>query len=207
MDVLLLLALAGLSFAAYFLSNKASNLKRESDHLSELLITSTRDHEQAVNDHQVAQRDLCILTAKIEGIQSSSLTPENSIPKQIHIEKVIEMSNSISKMQGEILELTRKYEDSRGKQISERVRLGLVGENFAAFHDQFPYDRKLVKALFQPIDLIYFGEDEVVFIDVKTGAASLSTKQKQIRDNIKAHKVRFEVHQIDENGYTIKKAE
>jgi predicted Holliday junction resolvase-like endonuclease len=75
-----------------------------------------------------------------------------------------------------------------------------VSENLAAFTDQFPYDRSKVKALFQPVDLIYFGEDEVVFIDVKSGASSLSTKQRRIRDNVNNGKVKFRVMRINDDG-------
>ena len=35
-------------------------------------------------------------------------------------------------------DVTEKFEESRGKQISERVRLGQTAENFAAFFSEFP---------------------------------------------------------------------
>jgi predicted Holliday junction resolvase-like endonuclease len=192
---------------AIFKSYESVKLRKETSELNSMFNQLLIDHEHELIDHRDAERELALLKAKFEGLKLSTLTPENSVPKSMHVEKVVELSQVCQSMQGQLDEMTKKFEDSRGKQISERVRLGQVGENFAAFHDQFPYDRKQVKALFQPVDLIYFGEDEVVFIDVKTGAANLSQKQKNIRDNIKNGNVRFEVHRIDENGYTIKKAE
>lgn len=205
MDVVLTLAGLALLFALYRAYTTYIRLQDEKSQLAELLDKTLTDHDRNLNDHLAAEQQLAIIKAKLETLQSSTITPENSIPKQVHIEKVLELSQSLVETRAGLDEMTKKFEESRGKQISERVRLGQVGENFAAFHDQFPYDRSQVKALFQPVDLIYFGDDEVVFIDVKTGGSNLSKKQRQIRDNIKAGNVRFEVHRLDENGYDIKR--
>jgi predicted Holliday junction resolvase-like endonuclease len=207
MDVLLIAGLAVALICIYLTFNKLSTLKRESEHLSELLVKTIKDYERELEDHKESVQELAITQARLEGIKQTTLTPDNSVPKSLHVEKVIEMSQSLQSVKAELESMTEQFEKSRGKQISERVRLGQVGENFAAFHDQFPYDRKNVKAMFQPVDLIYFGNDEIVFIDVKTGAATLNEKQRKIRDNIKNGNVRFEIHRLDENGYTIKKAE
>jgi len=172
-----------------------------------MLVSAIKEHERELSDHKESTQELAIVTAKLQAYKQSTLTPDNSIPKSMHVEKVLELCGELSSVKSELVDITKKFEESRGKQISERVRLGQVGENFAAFHDQFPYDRKNVKAMFQPVDLIYFGDDEIVLIDVKTGAATLNEKQRKIRDNIVAGRIRFEIHRIDENGYTIKKAE
>lgn len=200
------LAVLVVAFIGYALYNNQSNqaLKDENNTLAELISKSIIDSENDLADHRAAELELKIVNAKLETIKETTLTPENSIPKAVYQSKVFEMSQSISSTQADLQNMTHKFEESRGKQISERVRLGQIGENFSCFHSQFPYDRKQVKALFQPIDLIYFGEDEIVFIDVKTGNAKLSTKQRRIRDNIQAGRVRFEVHTLNEDGYKIK---
>ena len=207
MDALLLSGLVVALISIYLLFNKSSTLKRESDHLSELLVKTIHDYERELEDHKESVQELAITQARLEGIKQTTLTPDNSIPKSMHVEKVLELCGELSSVKSELVDVTKKFEESRGKQISERTRLGQTTENFAAFFTEFPYDRKEVKALFQPIDLIYFGDDEIVFIDVKTGASDLSTKQRRIRDNIIAGRIRFEIHRLDENGYTIKKAE
>ena len=38
----------------------------------------------------------------------------------------------------------------------------------------------------QPIDYISFGDDEITFIEVKSGNSQLSQKQRHIRDLVKA---------------------
>lgn len=205
MEVLYLAGLGAVCFCIY-LFNKNQNYRREAEELGNLLNRTIEDSEKQLEDQQSTERELAIIKAKIETLRESGLTPDNSIPKNLHTEKVLELANKLSATEMVLKDTQKKFEESRGKQISERVRLGQVGENFAAFHDQFPYNRQNTKALFQPVDLICFEEDEVIFIDVKTGSSTLSKKQRNIRDNIKAGKVRFEVHRLDENGYQIKEA-
>lgn len=203
MDVAILvcLFLVGCTYFYYQNSKLKSELKASDQLLRETLIA----HDRELADHKESVQELAIVSAKLQTLKSSTLTPDNAVPKDMHVIKVLELSAQIADLQTQLNDMTCKFEESRGKQISERTRLGQTTENFAGFFNEFPYDRKEVKALFQPIDMIYFGDDEVVFIDIKTGASTLSTKQRKIRDNIKAGRVRFEIHQLDENGYTIKK--
>ncbi len=203
MEVYILAGLiVGITLFILYQSNQ--NLKSEVESLGEVLELTLSDSEQALEDHKAAEHQLAIVEAKLETLKGSTLTPENAIPKEVYQSKVFEMSQNLSTTQADLELMTEKFEKSRGKQISERVRLGQVAENFSCFFEDFPYNRKETKALFQPVDLICFEEDEVIFIDVKTGNAKLSTKQRRIRDNIRAGRVRFEVHVLDENGYKIK---
>lgn len=96
----------------------------------------------------------------------------------------------------------KKYKESFGKQKSEQVRLGLVSENIMPFLDDFGYDPSKVRGLFNPIDLIVFDNEEIVFVELKSGDSKLSTKQKQIKRLIEEKQVRFEVHRVSEKGYT-----
>lgn len=199
--ILLCLFLAGF----VFLYHQNSKLKSENSTLDQLLRETLHEHQRELADHKESVQELAIVNAKLQTLKSSTLTPENAVPKDMHVQKVIELSTQLEHLQTQLNDMTCKFEESRGKQISERVRLGQISENFAAFYQEFPYDRKKVKALFQPIDLIYFGEDEIVIIDVKTGAATLSSNERKIRDNVKAGRVRFEIHRIDEDGYKVEK--
>lgn len=205
MEVILILFLIVSFSTCIYLYNKNRHLKNENSTIGEILSKEIKDSERQIEDQRATELELQIVKSKLEVTQQSSLTPDNSIPKQIHLDKVKELGDTVKNLQEELKTAIGNFEKVRGKQISERVRLGQVGENFAAFHDQFPYDRKQVKALFQPIDLIYFGQDEIVFIDVKTGDSKLNKKQRIIRDNINKGNIRFEVHRIDQNGYRIDK--
>lgn len=87
---------------------------------------------------------------------------------------------------------------------SSEVKTGAIVEQLASFLEDFPYPEDEIKGLFQPVDLIVFRENEVVFVEVKSGDSQLSDKQRKIRDMIEAGKVRFEVHRVNGKGYKIK---
>jgi predicted Holliday junction resolvase-like endonuclease len=77
---------------------------------------------------------------------------------------------------------------------SIRVKHGQAWEVFMplmrAFEETLgPKDNAVF--LGQPIDLIYFNDDEVVFVEVKTGNSRLSTRQRHIRNLVKDRKVRW----------------
>lgn len=98
-----------------------------------------------------------------------------------------------------------KFRKLQHNKISGDVKLGQKLEQLLPFLDSFPYPDDEIRGLFNPIDLIVFRDDEVVFVEIKSGVAQLSDKQRKIRDNIKAGRVRFEVHRIDEKGIRVKK--
>lgn len=87
---------------------------------------------------------------------------------------------------------------------SEAVLTGKIGEQFAPFSLEFPFDPTDVRFLGSPIDFVVFdGANDVrlglaqalrkvVFVDVKTGAARLTPVQRLIRDCVQAGRVRFE---------------
>lgn len=108
------------------------------------------------------------------------------------------------KEQVEHRKLQEQFEKLQHQKISADVKMGHKSENLAPFLDEFPYPAECVRGLFNPIDLIAFTEDEVIFIEVKSGAAQLSEKQRRIRDNIKAGRVKFEVVRMNEKGVTVK---
>lgn len=112
--------------------------------------------------------------------------------------KVLEESRSANQ------QLQERFGKLQHQKISADVKMGQKSENLAPFLDEFPYPAECVRGLFNPIDLIAFTDDEVVFVEVKSGAAQLSEKQRRIRDNIKAGRVRFEVVRMNEKGVTIK---
>ena len=81
----------------------------------------------------------------------------------------------------------------RAKNKSIEVRMGFMVEKMAPFLDIFPTDPNNAHFLGAPIDYISFGDDEIVFIEVKTGASRLSKKQRNIKALVEEGKVRFEL--------------
>lgn len=82
---------------------------------------------------------------------------------------------------------------------SQAVVIGKTTEHLLPFFPDFPFSPKDVRFLGSPVDLVVFdGLDEgrlrdVVFVEVKTGAsATLTTRERRIRDAVEAGRVRFQ---------------
>ena len=78
---------------------------------------------------------------------------------------------------------------------SQATISGLVHEQLLPFLPEFPFNPKDARFLGTPVDLVVFdGLDAgqvrgVVFIEVKTGGATLSGRERQVRDAIRAGNV------------------
>jgi predicted Holliday junction resolvase-like endonuclease len=78
---------------------------------------------------------------------------------------------------------------------SQATITGLVHEQLIPYLPGFPFNPKDARFLGSPVDLVIFdGLDagelrEVVFIEVKTGGAGLSKRERQLRDAVRAGRV------------------
>jgi predicted Holliday junction resolvase-like endonuclease len=87
---------------------------------------------------------------------------------------------------------------------SAAVTLGKVTEHFIPYLPGFNYNPKDARFIGSPVDFIVFdGMDEgdvceVVFVEVKSGAATLTKRQRQIRDAVNDHRCRWELINLDE---------
>jgi len=85
----------------------------------------------------------------------------------------------------------------KAKFRSSSVNWGLAIENFAPFIDKFPLPPEDVTFLGKPIDFVGYKDTgsptkcSVHFIEVKSGKAFLSTKQKNIKKAIAAGRVHW----------------
>ena len=94
-----------------------------------------------------------------------------------------------------IQQLTEKLTTVTSDFASMRVKHGQAWEAFVPLMETF--ENKLgpkCNAVFlgQPIDLIYFNDDEIVFVEVKTGNSRLSNRQRNVRNLVKDRKIRWE---------------
>lgn len=92
--------------------------------------------------------------------------------------------------------LKEKYDRIVSKKKSEEVRMGAIAETLTPFLKGFPYNPKNLKALGNPIDYVSFENDQITFIEVKSGNSKLTKKQKDIKKLVGSGKVKFEVHRI-----------
>ena len=96
-----------------------------------------------------------------------------------------------------------KYNRELHHRKSSEVRLGKIGENLAPFVKNWPWDPKEFRFLGNPIDGVQFNDDEIIFVEIKTGKARLSKSQKDFRDLVKAGKVSFVSFKITEDGVNL----
>ncbi|MBP5157054.1 MAG: Holliday junction resolvase [Treponema sp.] len=92
--------------------------------------------------------------------------------------------------------IRREREDAVRR--SRAVLGGLAGEQVAPLLPGFPCDAGDVRFVGKPVDYVAFpgmseGKEieEVVFIEVKTGSAGLSRREKEIKAAVKAGRVRW----------------
>ena len=117
--------------------------------------------------------ETCILLLLIAGYRIFKVTKKLSI---------------VTEQYNEQLESNRKI---LSQKKSSEVRTGQIVEQLAPFTKYFTFDPKLCKFMGQPVDFIYFGEDKIVFIEVKSGNARLSSKQNNIKKLIEENKVEW----------------
>lgn len=82
-----------------------------------------------------------------------------------------------------------------------RVRGGHVAESLAPLMEDFPVEvgKPGTTTLFlgQPIDYVHFDPDEgVTFVEVKSGSADLSARQRRFRELVEAGKVRWKTYRV-----------
>jgi len=129
------------------------------------------------------------------------------------LERNFKLHDIIDKKEGEIRQMIKEMcgieKEARADAVkrSQSGIKGRVSENFAPFLKGFPYKPTDCRFLGDPVDLIVFdgmsdfkSKDDainVAFVEVKYGKASLSTKQRRIRDAIKNGKVEWVKYQIE----------
>ena len=104
------------------------------------------------------------------------------------------------KADADMAKLQGTYDRELSARKSSEVRVGKISENIAPFLLEWPWDPNSFRFLGNPIDGIQFNEDELVFVEVKTGKSRLGDSQKNIKDLILRGKVGFATFRINEGG-------
>jgi hypothetical protein len=80
---------------------------------------------------------------------------------------------------------------------SRAVLGGLAAEQLAPYLPGFPFDPTELRFIGKPVDFIAFvgasrgRTEEVAFVEVKSGGASLSPAERSLRDAVKAGRIRW----------------
>lgn len=131
------------------------------------------------------------LHRNILGLQEVLSEEQQSIrAKELELkDKEFELLKNIAEAEKNLEEETETRKKIVSQKKSSEVRLGNIAETLAPFLDQFDFDPENCIFLGKPIDYISFEDEAVTFIEIKSGKAQLSTKQRHIRDLIKAKQV------------------
>ena len=115
--------------------------------------------------------------------KEQELLQQHKSDLQLREKKIVADNLDLEK---KLLEETEARRKITSQKKSSEVRLGSIAETLAPFLDQFEFDPEECTFLGKPIDYISFGDDEITFIEVKSGKSQLNSKQRYIRDQVKA---------------------
>ena len=178
-----------------FLLFRLKDLKFNADSLEESNTSLERQLKQNKTTHDLLESKL---HRNILGIQEVLSQEQQSIKAKEQelkekeanlLERVKEAEKSITKAEKDLEEETENRKRIVSQKKSSEVRLGNIAETLAPFLDQFDFNPEECNFLGKPIDYISFGEEEITFIEVKSGKAQLNSKQRHIRDLIKSKRV------------------
>lgn len=111
-------------------------------------------------------------------------------------QKRIAMMEELKERAAELLERQKRV-TTKSEKTAIAVGIGKIIEKILPAHKNFGLIPSDCRFLAEPIDMIVFdGVSEnkiknITFMDVKTGSATLNTHQKQIRDAIMDHDVKW----------------
>lgn len=97
-----------------------------------------------------------------------------------------DLTEKLLRLETKLTEETEARKKITSQKKSSEVRLGNIAETLAPFLDQFEFDPENCTFLGKPIDYISFADDEITFIEVKSGKSQLNSRQRHIRDQVKA---------------------
>lgn len=124
--------------------------------------------------------------------------------KKIYEDSKSIIFNNFIELEQDFIELEQKHKKLLHQKKSSEVRLGKIGENLAPFTEYWPWDPNNFRFIGSPIDGIQFKDDEIIFVEIKTGKSRLSKYQTKCKELVEAGKIRFSTFRIDEGAVEIK---
>lgn len=127
----------------------------------------------------------------ISTLQESSRLERKMINerKQELDEKEKDLLLKVEDLENKFMQENEARKKITSQKKSSEVRLGLIAETLAPFLDQFNFQPEECSFLGKPIDYISFGEEEITFIEIKSGNAKLNNNQKRIKKQVEDKKI------------------
>ena len=113
------------------------------------------------------------------------------------VQKYLDARRQDIKDRKKALTQLRKKTRERVEKATTSINIGKILEKVAPAIRGFQFDPRDCRSLFEPIDYVVFNQltkrnglvDSIFFMDVKTGKASLTKRQREIRNVVQAGKV------------------
>jgi len=209
LNFLLEIALLGfiiyLSYTIFKLKERQSNkdlLQKENENLKNQLNFQLKEKQSNADSLEKQNTDLrnqltqnysqfqereSYFKQTIDKLQSSFNREQESIKeRKLELDfKEQKLLKELNDLEQRLTEETANRKKVTSQKKSSEVRLGHIAETLAPFLDQFDFDPENCTFLGKPIDYISFGDDEITFIEVKSGNSQLNKKQRYIRDLVK----------------------
>lgn len=116
-------------------------------------------------------------------------------------QKIYEQQQEELKDRERYLKKLRKTILQKSEIAAKSTNIGFILERIAPSMPGFKFDRNDCRSLFDPIDYVIFeGLDKkgavsrIIFSDIKTGAARLSPKQREIKELVENKKVEWDTY-------------
>ena len=170
-----------------YLSYTIFKLKEKQSNADSLEKQNTDLKNQLTQNYSQFQERESYFKQTIDRLQSS-FNKEQELIKERKLELDLKEQKLLKELNDLEERLTTETENRRkvtSQKKSSEVRLGHIAETLAPFLDQFDFEPENCNFLGKPIDYISFGDDEITFIEVKSGNSQLNKKQRHIRDLVK----------------------
>lgn len=90
-----------------------------------------------------------------------------------------------------VIHYRRLFLEERSKKSSVLVKHGKTMEHLVPFTKDFPGDPRRFRFIGDPIDGVLFGDEEITFLEFKSGDSNLSPTQKRIRKMVEEKKIEW----------------
>lgn len=202
--VIILIVICGVFIALYFITNQKNSYNQKEINS---LQNYAKTYEQKSQNLQTQMDNLRNNLHNLAGEKFQEWREKEceNIRKQ---EQEVALQIASTELQNWIFETEMTIRND-AIQKSHSTIIGQVSEHIVPYMPSFCFNPKDVRFVGSPIDLIVFNGmddddiEEIVFIEVKTGAsADLSRRQRQIRDAIQNHRVKWEVFRVPRKSAT-----
>jgi len=157
----------------------------------------TKEKNESLWKEKIAEQEIATEQMREEYIQQLTKFGGSFTEQDIRI-KQLQKDNEQQVIKTNLLQ--EKYDKELHFRKSSEVRLGKIGENLAPFLNGWPWVPRQFRFLGNPVDGIQFNDDEIIFVEIKTGKARLSKSQKNTKELIKTGKVSFVTFKITDDG-------